>query len=672
MAYCFEMAKAGKVMPSSHSLSGKIRMRATVLAGLAILVLIGVAGCGGGGDDSGCTASPSPFITSTPPTTAVVGQNYIYSVDAQYNCWIAVCSAIQAQLLPAGASAGSGWVSWTPSPSQANGNFKFKIATMPDSCGHQATQSWTVHVSPDVTPPLLTSTSPANGSINWPPNTNISAYFSEPIDPATINASSFFVNGPGGLVAGGVATVGTVATFTPSASLQYLTTYVVTITTSIKDVSGNALSAGSTWTFTTGPVPPVPDTSPPSIPSGMATTLVSASEIDFSWSPSIDNVGVTGYKIFQNGNFLKSVTNSTAASVSGLNFNTQYCYTVSAYDGAGNESAQSNALCVTTLDFLPGNVAVWGFGSPRPLVISNLSNVTAISGDLLALKTDGTVWDIGVWSGSTIAQVPNLGNVVAISTGNDRIHSLALKSDGTVWAWGFNAFGQLGNGTNTDQTIPVQVSNLVGVVTIAGGGFHSLALKSDGTVWAWGYNNSGQLGDGTNFNKSTPVQVANLANIVSISAGHGHSIAIKSDGTIWAWGYNGSGQLGDGTTVNKNVPVQVSNLVQAIAVSSGNSHSLALRANGTVWAWGDNSGGQLGDGTMVNKSVPVQALNLNNVVAVIADSVFPTQYSLALTSNGNVWTWGGTTISTATPAQVTGLSQIIAISAGLNGAAALR
>jgi hypothetical protein len=622
MVEFFEMMEKCGAMPCPNSLSWKTRMRTAILASLVILLLLGVAGCGGGGGDLGCSASPSPSISSTPPTMAVVGQNYTYSVDAQYNCWIAVCGAIQAQLLPAGASASSWGVSWTPSRSQANGNFNFKIATMPDPCGHQATQSWTVHVSPDVTPPLLTSTSPANGSINWPPNTNITAYFSEPIDPATINASSYFVNGPGGLVAGGVAAVDTIATFTPSASLQYLTTYVVTITTAIKDLSGNALSAGSTWTFTTGPVSPVPDTSPPSIPSGMATTLVSASEIDFAWNPSIDNVGVTGYKIFQNGNYLKSVTNSITTSVSGLNFNAQYCYTVSAYDGAGNESPQSNALCVTTLDFLHGNVAVWGFGSPTPLVISNLSNVIAISGDLLALKTDGTVWDIGVWSGSIIAQVPNLGNVVAISTGNDRIHSLALKSDGTVWAWGFNAFGQLGNGMNTDRTIPVPVSNLVGVVAIAGGGYHSIALKSDGTVWAWGYN--------------------------------------------------GSGQLGDGTTVNKNVPVQVSNLVQAIAVSAGNSHSLALRVDGTVWAWGDNSGGQLGDGTMVNKSVPVQALNLSNVVAVIADSVFPTQYSLALTSDSKLWTWGGTTISSATPAQVTGLSQIIAVSAGQNGAAAIR
>ena len=74
--------------------------------------------------------------------------------------------------------------------------------------------------------------------------------------------------------------------------------------------------------------------------------------------------------------------------------------------------------------------------------------------------------------------------MVAIAGGGD--HSLALKSDGTVWAWGWNGYGQLGDGSTTNRLTPVPVSGLTGVVAIAGGDYHSLALKSDGTVWAWG------------------------------------------------------------------------------------------------------------------------------------------------------------------------------------------
>ena len=74
--------------------------------------------------------------------------------------------------------------------------------------------------------------------------------------------------------------------------------------------------------------------------------------------------------------------------------------------------------------------------------------------------------------------------VTALSAGIE--HSLALRSDGTVWAWGGNAHGQLGDGTTTQRTTPVQVSGLTGITAIATGGGHGLAVRNDGTVWAWG------------------------------------------------------------------------------------------------------------------------------------------------------------------------------------------
>ncbi len=101
------------------------------------------------------------------------------------------------------------------------------------------------------------------------------------------------------------------------------------------------------------------------------------------------------------------------------------------------------------------------------------------------------------------------GNMIKTLTAS-AFHSLALKSDGTVWAWGWNGYGQLGDGTTTSRYTPVQVSGLTGVVAIAAGYYHSLALKSDGTVWAWGRNVYGQLGDGTTTSRYTPVQTLNL------------------------------------------------------------------------------------------------------------------------------------------------------------------
>ena len=97
------------------------------------------------------------------------------------------------------------------------------------------------------------------------------------------------------------------------------------------------------------------------------------------------------------------------------------------------------------------------------------------------------------------------GRVVATT------HTVYLKNDGTVWAWGNNGNGQLGDGSTTQSTTPVQVSGLSGVIAIAAGGTHTVALKDDGTVWAWGNNSNGQLGDGSTTQSTTPVQVSGLS-----------------------------------------------------------------------------------------------------------------------------------------------------------------
>ncbi|MBI5562016.1 MAG: hypothetical protein HY894_04055 [Deltaproteobacteria bacterium] len=136
-------------------------------------------------------------------------------------------------------------------------------------------------------------------------------------------------------------------------------------------------------------------------------------------------------------------------------------------------------------------------------------------------------------------------------------HSVLLNADGTVWAWGWNGYGELGDGTTTDRLTPVQVSGLTGVVSVAAGFYYSLALKSDGTVWAWGYNYYGQLGDGITTSRYTPVQVSGLTGVVSVAAGGYHSLAVNADGTVWAWGYNVNSQLGDGTMTDRYTPVQV-------------------------------------------------------------------------------------------------------------------
>src|SRR5207253_1866310 len=120
---------------------------------------------------------------------------------------------------------------------------------------------------------------------------------------------------------------------------------------------------------------------------------------------------------------------------------------------------------------------------------------------------------------------------------------------------------------------------------------HRLALKDDGTVLAWGDNNHGQLGDGTNTARSTPVQVVGLTNVSSIAAGGDHSLAIRSDSTVSSWGANGEGQVGDGTTLDRSTPVLIG--IDAVEVAASATHSVAVRNTGQVWVWGSNKACQL-------------------------------------------------------------------------------
>jgi alpha-tubulin suppressor-like RCC1 family protein len=235
-----------------------------------------------------------------------------------------------------------------------------------------------------------------------------------------------------------------------------------------------------------------------------------------------------------------------------------------------------------------------------------------------------------------------------------------LETFTTVAAWGDNFFGQLGNGVplpypdDSRSTMPLEVSNLDGaeLKAIAGGANHSLALKNDGTVLAWGLNQDGELGDGTNTDSSTPVEVKDpndpsgyLSGVKALTAGSSHSLALKDDGTVWAWGDNRAsqgtrigGQLGDDEITSSNTPLQVSDLPGGIeAIATGAEHGLALKDDGTVWAWGYNFFGQLGNGTTTDSSSkPVQVSELDGIEVIAAGGSF----SLALKDDGTVWAWG--------------------------------
>ena len=152
-----------------------------------------------------------------------------------------------------------------------------------------------------------------------------------------------------------------------------------------------------------------------------------------------------------------------------------------------------------------------------------------------------------------------------------------LFLDANLYAFGFNGYGQLGNGTITWYSSPIQVGSLTNWKQISAGYYHTVAIKTDGSLWSCGYNYYGQLGNNTTTWYSSPIQVGSLTNWKQISAGCYHTVAIKTDGSLWVWGgKNAYGQLGNNTTVNYSSPIQVGSLTNWKQISGSFYHTVAI------------------------------------------------------------------------------------------------
>ena len=283
----------------------------------------------------------------------------------------------------------------------------------------------------------------------------------------------------------------------------------------------------------------------------------------------------------------------------------------------------------------------------------SVSTDMVIYGTTMVVKNDGTLWSWGfngygqLGDGSTTsrsspAQVGSLTDWALCDITNRGC--AAVKTDGTLWTWGLGTYGRNAQGNTTHYSSPVQVGSLTNWLTPCGLSHAGGATKTDGTLWTWGRNYQGMLGHSGTTNCSSPIQVGSLTDWgAKLTQGDIQGFCvIKPNGTLWRWGRNYFGTLGNGNTTHISSPIQVGSLTDWVLSSGGQMHQVAIKSDGTAWTWGYNGPnfmlGLVGTGE-TSYSSPVQIGSLTNW----ATPGLGYQHTLAVKTDGTLWAWGTNT-----------------------------
>jgi alpha-tubulin suppressor-like RCC1 family protein len=252
---------------------------------------------------------------------------------------------------------------------------------------------------------------------------------------------------------------------------------------------------------------------------------------------------------------------------------------------------------------------------PVGVRIASLPNPMPYNG-AMAIARNGKVWAWGndVSRDFCQARGTDLTRPVELQLNDVTLAAGALRhtiydAGGRIVSCGLGRWGQLGNGTNgrTDDTgRPVAVHGLPAgrAIALTSAWGQAGVLMADGRYYDWGYNAGGQVGDGTRRNQTTAIRVALPDRVRSVFEGgsfgsNGQAIALLENGSLWEWGNGRLGQLGDRRRADAFSPIELRAPDRHfLEINSGGSTDYAIDHRRQLFAWGNNRAGQLGSGSL--------------------------------------------------------------------------
>jgi alpha-tubulin suppressor-like RCC1 family protein len=246
-----------------------------------------------------------------------------------------------------------------------------------------------------------------------------------------------------------------------------------------------------------------------------------------------------------------------------------------------------------------------------------------------------------------------------------------VTADGKVWCWGYNAYGQLGDGTTVDRLLPVQVVGVSDATQVAVGVDSTCVLRGDKKVLCWGSTSYGRIGIPSAGNQLTPIVTGLTEEVVQIAGGNGFFCALTAGGTVRCWGRNNFGQLGNGLTSDSHTSVLVSGLTNVVQIATGSlAYTVCARlSDGTLRCWGLGTSGQLGRGSSTNSSVPVTVSGISTAVSISVENAT----SCAVLQGGALRCWGSNSqgqiggvvgVGRTTPGDISGVANVSQVAVG--------
>lgn len=249
--------------------------------------------------------------------------------------------------------------------------------------------------------------------------------------------------------------------------------------------------------------------------------------------------------------------------------------------------------------------------------------------------------------------------IISVELGNS--HFAVLTHYGRLYMWGMNTYGQLGNNSTQDMSVPVDIRNQFvlesgeKIKEISLGMDHTIAITTYHKVFTWGRNTMGQLGNNATTQQIKPINITSRFNFdlnespIQVSLGSYHSSLLTNFGRLFMWGHNQDGQLGHNTRLQKNIPVDITSYFylpsyeKITQISMGSSHASAKTSSNRLFMWGYPGSGQLGYFSQnMNQSVPYDITQ--NFILSFGDFIKSIElgsiHASILTQSGRMFTWG--------------------------------